>query len=134
MHHTMKLWERVIKHRMRGIMRISLNQFGFMPERRTYTWFLLIWIRLMTKYQGTLCYEIWINIKFQWSTLDSLRTCTTMFWLVFEQVMRTWMTYRLEHMTTSRINFEPLPFCLGYGLGHKGHTRGYPLVYVFLWM
>ena len=35
MSHTMKLWERVIEHRLRAIMRISMNQFGFMPERST---------------------------------------------------------------------------------------------------
>ena len=29
-----------------------------------------------------------------------------------------------------RVSFEPLPFCLGDGWGHKGHTRGYPLAYV----
>jgi hypothetical protein len=35
MSHTMKLWERVIEHRLRGTMRISMNQFGFMPGRST---------------------------------------------------------------------------------------------------
>jgi hypothetical protein len=27
--HIMKLWERVIEHSFRGIMRFSMNQFGF---------------------------------------------------------------------------------------------------------
>ena len=31
----MKLWERVIEHRLRTITRVSMNQFGFMPERST---------------------------------------------------------------------------------------------------
>ena len=35
MSHTMKLWERVIEHRLRAITRVSMNQFGFMPERST---------------------------------------------------------------------------------------------------
>jgi len=35
MSHTMKLWERVIEHRLRGMMRVTMNQFGFMPERST---------------------------------------------------------------------------------------------------
>jgi hypothetical protein len=30
MSHTMKLWERVIKHRLRGMTHITMNQFGFM--------------------------------------------------------------------------------------------------------
>ena len=31
----MKLWERVIEHRLRAITRVSMNQFGFMPGRST---------------------------------------------------------------------------------------------------
>ena len=33
--HTMKLWERVIECRVRRIVTISANQFGFMPGRST---------------------------------------------------------------------------------------------------
>nr|GEY15234.1 retrovirus-related Pol polyprotein LINE-1 [Tanacetum cinerariifolium] len=33
--HTMKLWERVIERRLRREMRMSENQFGFIPERST---------------------------------------------------------------------------------------------------
>ena len=33
MSHTMKLWERVIKHRLRQETRVSNNQFWFMPRR-----------------------------------------------------------------------------------------------------
>jgi succinate dehydrogenase/fumarate reductase flavoprotein subunit len=35
MSHTMKLWDRVIEHRLRGMAHITMNQFGFMPERST---------------------------------------------------------------------------------------------------
>jgi hypothetical protein len=35
MSHTMKLWERIIEHRLRGVTNITENQFGFMPERST---------------------------------------------------------------------------------------------------
>jgi hypothetical protein len=35
MSHTMKLWERVIESRLRKIVMISENQFGFMPGRST---------------------------------------------------------------------------------------------------
>jgi hypothetical protein len=45
--------------------------------------------RLTTKHQEMLCDGLWTNKKFQRNTLDSLRTCTTMLWLVFEQVMET---------------------------------------------
>jgi hypothetical protein len=33
MSHTIKLWERVIEHRLGGVTRIYLNQFDFMPRR-----------------------------------------------------------------------------------------------------
>jgi hypothetical protein len=33
--HTMKLWERVIESRLRKVVMISENQFGFMPGRST---------------------------------------------------------------------------------------------------
>jgi hypothetical protein len=35
MSHTMKLWERVIEHRLKRLTRVTQNQFGFMPERST---------------------------------------------------------------------------------------------------
>ena len=33
--HTMKLWERIIEHRLRQNVKILENQFGFMPGRST---------------------------------------------------------------------------------------------------
>jgi hypothetical protein len=35
MSHTMKLWERIIEHRLRGVTNVTKNQFGFMSERST---------------------------------------------------------------------------------------------------
>jgi hypothetical protein len=35
MSHTMKLWERIIEHRLRGVINVTENQFGFMPGRST---------------------------------------------------------------------------------------------------
>jgi len=35
MSHTMKLWERVIEHRLRRLTSVTRNQFGFMPGRST---------------------------------------------------------------------------------------------------
>ena len=31
----MKLWERVIEHRLRRVTSVTQNQFGFMPRRST---------------------------------------------------------------------------------------------------
>jgi hypothetical protein len=33
MSHTMKLWERIIEHRLSRVTNVTKNQFGFMPER-----------------------------------------------------------------------------------------------------
>jgi hypothetical protein len=35
MSNTMKLWERIIEHRLRGVTNVTENQFGFMSERST---------------------------------------------------------------------------------------------------
>jgi hypothetical protein len=35
MSHTMKLQERIIEHRLRGVTNVNENQFGFMPGRLT---------------------------------------------------------------------------------------------------
>ena len=35
LNHTMKIWERVVERRLRKIVSISENQFGFMPGRST---------------------------------------------------------------------------------------------------
>ncbi|KAM2399376.1 hypothetical protein ACFXTH_035947 [Malus domestica] len=50
MSHTMKLWERVIEHRLRQETRVSDNQFGFMPGRSTIEAIYLL-RRLMERYR-----------------------------------------------------------------------------------
>jgi hypothetical protein len=35
MSHTMKLWERILKHCLRGVTNVTKNQFGFIPGRST---------------------------------------------------------------------------------------------------
>jgi hypothetical protein len=50
MSHTMKLWERVIEHRLRGETKVSINQFGFMLERSTMESIFLI-RQLMERYR-----------------------------------------------------------------------------------
>jgi hypothetical protein len=42
MSHTMKICERIIEHRLRGVTNITKNQFGFMPGRSTMEAVLLI--------------------------------------------------------------------------------------------
>ncbi|CAH9112858.1 unnamed protein product, partial [Cuscuta europaea] len=50
MSHTMKLWERVIEQRLRRTVKISENQFGFMPGRSTIEAIHLL-RQLMEKYR-----------------------------------------------------------------------------------
>ena len=48
--HTMKVWERVVEMRVRGVVSISENQFGFMPGRSTTEAIHLV-RRLVEKYR-----------------------------------------------------------------------------------
>jgi hypothetical protein len=50
MSHTMKLWERVIEHRLRKLTNVSKNQFCFMPGRSTMDAIFLI-RQLMEKHR-----------------------------------------------------------------------------------
>jgi predicted O-methyltransferase YrrM len=50
MNHTIKILERVIEHRLRKLITISKNYFGFMPWRSTIEVIFLI-RQLMEKYQ-----------------------------------------------------------------------------------
>jgi hypothetical protein len=50
MSHTMKLWERVIEHRLRTATCVTQNQFGFMPGRSTMEMIFLL-RQLMERYR-----------------------------------------------------------------------------------
>ena len=50
MSHTMKLWERVIKHRLRRMTSVTKNQFGFMHGRSTMEAIFLV-RQLMERYK-----------------------------------------------------------------------------------
>ena len=50
MSHTMKLWERVIEHRLRRMTSVTKNQFGFMPGRSTMEAIFLV-RQLMKRYR-----------------------------------------------------------------------------------
>jgi hypothetical protein len=50
MSHTMKLWEMIIKHRLRGVTNVTENQFNFIPGRSTMETIFLI-MQLMERYR-----------------------------------------------------------------------------------
>ncbi|KAK1613062.1 hypothetical protein QYE76_036735 [Lolium multiflorum] len=50
MSHTMKIWERVIEHRLKRMTSVTKNQFGFMPRRSTMETIFLV-RQLMERYK-----------------------------------------------------------------------------------
>src|SRR6185295_9331675 len=115
MSHTMKLWERVIEHRLRRVTSVTQNQFGFMPgrstmeaiflirqlmeryreQKKTCTWSSLTLRRHMTKYREMSCGGPWRSTKSQLSTLPSLMICTMMRRRLSGHVMATPLTFLL---------------------------------------
>jgi hypothetical protein len=64
MRHTIKLWERIIEHRLRGITRISMNQFSFIHVRSTMeAVFLIIQVMEQCKKQKKDIHMVLINLK-----------------------------------------------------------------------
>ncbi len=55
--HAMKIWERVVEARLRSVMRISDEQFGFIPGRST-TDAIFALRKLMDKYMSEECVEL----------------------------------------------------------------------------
>jgi hypothetical protein len=64
MSHTMKLWERIIKYRLRGVINVTENQFDFMPGRSIMETIFLI-RQLMKRYikQEKDLYMVFIDLK-----------------------------------------------------------------------
>jgi hypothetical protein len=59
----MKLWERVIEHRLRGMTHITMNQFGFIPGRSTMEAIFLI-RKVMERYKEQKdLHMVFINLK-----------------------------------------------------------------------
>jgi hypothetical protein len=64
MSHTMKIWERIIEHRLRGVTNVTENQFGFMPGRSTmYAIFLIRQLMEKCTEQKKDLYMIFIDLE-----------------------------------------------------------------------
>jgi hypothetical protein len=64
MSHTMKLWERIIEHRLRGVINVTENQFGFIPGRLTMeTIFLIRQLMKRCREQKKDMYMIFIDME-----------------------------------------------------------------------
>jgi hypothetical protein len=64
MSHTMKLWERIIEHRLRGVTNVTENQFGFMLGRSTMeTIFLIRQLMKRCREQKKYLHMIFIDLE-----------------------------------------------------------------------
>jgi Reverse transcriptase (RNA-dependent DNA polymerase) len=72
MSHTMKLWERVIEHRLRKLTTVSKNQFDFMPERSTMeAIFLIRQLRKRHREQKKDLHMIFIDLEKEYDKIPS---------------------------------------------------------------
>ena len=125
MNHTMKLWERVIEHRLRAIMRVAINQFGFMPGRSTMEAIFLI-REVMERYMEKYLHMVFIDLeKFyekiprnvMWWALDKHKVPTKYVGLIKDMYNNVVTSVRTSDGDTddSRVSFEPLSVCLSDG-------------------
>jgi hypothetical protein len=115
MSHTMKLWERIIEHRLRGVTNVTENQFGFMLGRSTMeAIFLIRQLMKRCREQKKDLHMVFIDLEktydkvhsnIIWWALQKHKVSTKYITLikdmhdnvvtVFEQVTETLMTFQL---------------------------------------
>jgi hypothetical protein len=79
MSHTIKLWERIIEHRLRGVTNVTKNQFGFMPRRSTMeAIFLISQLMERCREQKKYLHMIFIDLE---KTYDKV-TRNVMWWVL----------------------------------------------------
>ena len=142
----MKLWERVIEHRLRAIIRVSINQFDFMPGRSTMKAIFLI-RQVMEWYREKKdLHMVFIDLKkaydkiprnIMWLALDKHKVSTKYVGLIKDMYNNVVISVRTSDGDTN-------DFSIRIGL-HQGSalspylfalvmdevTRGHSLVYAF---
>jgi hypothetical protein len=64
MSYTIKLWEKIIEHRLRGVTNVTENQFGFMSGRSTMeAIFLISQLMERCREQNKDMHMIFINLE-----------------------------------------------------------------------
>jgi Reverse transcriptase (RNA-dependent DNA polymerase) len=98
MSHTMKLWERVIEHRLRKLTTVSKNQFGFMPGRSTMEAIFLI-RQLMKRHreQKKDLYMIFIDLEKAYDKIPK----NIMWWALKRKLVPTKYVTLIKDMYTN---------------------------------
>jgi hypothetical protein len=108
MSHTIKLWERIIEHRLRGVTNVTKNQFGFMQGRSTMeAIFLIRQLMERCREQKKDLHMIFIDLEkaydkvprnVMWWALQKHKVSSKYITLIkdmFEQVTEILMTFQL---------------------------------------
>jgi hypothetical protein len=134
MSHTMKLWERVIEHRLKTATSVTQNQFGFMPRRSTMEAIFLL-RQLMERYREQKdLHMVFIDLEkaydkvprnVMWSALEKHKVPTKYITLIKDMYKDVVTCVRTCGGDTSDfpikiglhqgVSFEPLFICFGDG-------------------
>jgi hypothetical protein len=126
MSHTMKLWERVIEHRLRRLTRVPQNQFGFMSRRSTMASIFLV-RQLMGRYREEKknLHMVFIDLEkvydkvprdVMWWVLEKHKVPTKYITLIKDMYNDAMTCVRTcDGDTTSEVSIEPLSICFGDG-------------------
>jgi hypothetical protein len=131
MSHTIKLWEMIIEHHLRGVTNVTENQFGFMSGRSTKEAIFLI-RQLMERYREQKdLHMVFIDLEkaynkvprnIMWWTLQKHKVSTKYITLIKDMYDNVVTSVRTSDRDTNDFSINiglhqgsPLSICLGDG-------------------